>query len=97
MKIHNKWIDGPTNVLFELSCIHTQSKVVQLAVMPTVRSSVRYTQSESILVTMLCSEEEEEERKFAALKIISIRGKQEMGDRAVRLRQLPYLNIKATT
>ena len=96
VKIHNKWIDGPKNVLFELSCIRTQSKVVQLAVMPTVRSSAWYAHSESILVTMLCSEEEEE-RRFAALTIISIRGKQEMGDTSVRLRKLPYLNIKATT
>ena len=46
MKIHNKWIDGPKNLLFALSCIGTQSKVVQLAVMPTVHSSTWYAHSE---------------------------------------------------
>jgi hypothetical protein len=39
VKLNNKWIDGPRNILFELSCLRTQSKVVQLTVMPTVRSS----------------------------------------------------------
>ena len=31
-------VEGPMNVLFELICIHTQSKGVQFKVMPTVRS-----------------------------------------------------------
>ena len=39
-----------------------------------VRSSAWYIHSEAILVTMLCSQEEEE-RRFAVLKLIAIRGK----------------------
>ena len=61
--------------------------------MPTVRSSARFAHSECILVTMMCSQDEEE-RRFALLKI---RGEEEnMGDRSVRLRVLPNLNIKRT-
>ena len=67
-----------------------------MAVMPTVRTSAWFAHSEAILVTMLCNEEEEE-RTFAVLKIISIRGKQELGDASLRLRTLPYLNTQATT
>ena len=77
VKNHNKWVDCSNNVLFELSCLRTQSKVVQLVVMPTVRSSAWYAHSDAILVTMLCSEEEE--RRFAPLKILSIWGKQKIG------------------
>ena len=65
--------------------------------MPTVRSSAWFANSECILVTMLCSQDEEE-RRFAVLKILSIRGEEEnKGDRSLKLRVLPYLNINATT
>ena len=96
VKVNNSWVDGPRNVVFELSCLHTQPKVVQLAVMPTVWSSAWFAHSEAILATMLCSEEEEE-RRFAVLKIISIRGEQELGDTSLRLRTLPNLNTQVTT
>ena len=95
IKINHSWVDGPTNVLFELSCLRTQSEVVQETVMPTVRSSAWFAHSEPILMTMLCSKEEEE-RRFAANQILVIRGGQEMGDSSLRLRKLPYLNTEAT-
>ena len=63
-----------------------------------VRSSAWYIHSEAILVTMLCSQEEEE-RRFAALKIIVIRlrnGGQEVADTSSRLRTLAYLTTKGT-
>ena len=60
-----------------------------------VRSSAWYIHSEAIVVTMFCSQEEEE-RRFAALKIIAIRGKQEVADTFSRLRTLAYLNTKET-
>ena len=70
-------ISGSCHLLYRsfysLSCLRTQSKVVQLTVMPTVRSSARFAHSESILMAMLCSEEREE-REFAIDKIVSIRG-----------------------
>ena len=46
-------------------------------------------------MTMLCSQEEEA-RRFAALKIIAIRGKQELAGTFFRLRTLAYLNTKGT-
>ena len=39
IKIHHSWVDGPNNVLFELSCLRAQTKKVQDIVMPTTRSS----------------------------------------------------------
>ena len=96
IKINHSWVDGPNNVLFELSCLRTQPKVVQFTVMPTVRSSAWFAHSECILLTMLCSKKEEE-RRFAILKILSLRGEQERGDDSLRLRVLPMLNIHATT
>ena len=43
-------------------------------------------------MAMLCSEE----REFAIVKIISIRGEKEVGDNPLRLRVLPHLNNHAT-
>ena len=39
VNINSSWVDGPKNVLLELSYLRTQPKVVQLTVMPTVHSS----------------------------------------------------------
>ena len=96
IKTNHSWMDGPKNVLFELSCLRTQSKAVQLTVMPTVRSSAWFAHSESILMAMLCSEEREE-REFAIDQIVSIRGEKEVGDNSLRLRVLPNLNTHATS
>ena len=85
--------------------------MVQVTVMPTVRTSAWFSHSESVLQvwdgfltlvqfqylsfqTMLCSEDSKE-REFAVSKILAIRGDQELGDKSVRLRQLPYLNLEA--
>ena len=96
IKLHHSWIDGPSNILFELRCLKSQSKVVQLTVMPTVRSSAWFSHSESVLLSMLCSQEKQE-RVFAVNKILTIRGDIEKGDKSVRLRKLPYLNLEATS
>ncbi len=93
--VNHSWVDGLRNILFELSCLCTQPKEVQLTFMLTVQSSAWFAHSEAILMTMLCSKEEEEERRFAVLKIISIRG-EEMGDSSLRLWTFPYLNVRAT-
>ena len=68
IKINHSWVDGPRNILFKLNCLRTQSKVVQLTVMPTVRSSVWFAHSECILVTLLCSQDEEV-RRFSVLNL----------------------------
>ena len=94
IKLPHSWIDGPSNILFKLSCLKTQPKVMQLTVMPTVRSSAWFAHSESVLQSMLCSHEREE-REFAVDKIISIRGEMENGEKSVRLQKLPYLSIEA--
>ena len=95
IKLHHSWIYGPNNVLFELKCLKTQPKVVQLTVMPTVRTSAWFAHSKPVLQTILCSSDKKE-RKFAVEKIPSIRGGEELGDKTLRLRQLPFLNIQAT-
>ncbi len=95
VKINHSWVDGPRNVLFELSSLRIQPKEVQSTLMPTVRPSAWFAHSEAILMTMLC-EEEEEERRFAVLQITSFRGEQEMSDSSLRLRTLPYLNVQGT-
>ena len=69
--------------------------MVQLTVMPAVRSSAWFAHSEPVLQTMLCSSDKKES-KFAVEKILSIGVGYELGDKTLRLRQLPFLNIQAT-
>ena len=45
---------------------------------------------------MLCSEDGTE-KEFAISKILSIRGDQKLGDQSVRLKQLPCLNLNASS
>ena len=72
IKLHHSWIDGPSSILFELSCLKSQFKVAQLTVMPTVRSFAWFSHSEPVLLSMLCSEEKE--GIFAVDKILTIMG-----------------------
>ena len=49
----HSWIDGPNNVLYELRCLKTQTKVVQQTVMKTMRSSAWWAHSEPLLMVRL--------------------------------------------
>ena len=80
--------------MYELSCIRTLKKLVQNVVEKVVRSSAWFAHSEPILITMLSSNESEE-RIWAVDMILKIRGSNNEGDKKIRPRVLPLLNIKA--
>ena len=64
--------------------------------MPYVLSSAWFSHSECVLLTLLCSEEEEE-RRFAVKKVLELRGDSEIGDNSVRSRvHAAYFNKDAT-
>lgn len=94
IKINNSWVDGPKNILFELLCLRAQSKTVQQTVETTVRTSAWFAHSESVLMSMLCSDNQEE-RNFAVSKVLAIRGEAVLGDSSLRFRVLPNLNLAA--
>ena len=60
-KGNDSWVGGQNDVFLELSCLRNQSQVVQSAVIQTIWSSAWFAHSESILMKMLCSKEEERE------------------------------------
>ncbi|KAG0725912.1 hypothetical protein GWK47_037650 [Chionoecetes opilio] len=75
VKVKHSWIEGPRHILFQLDCLKSQRKEVLDIVMPTVKRSVWYAHSETILQTMLCSEDQKE-RIWGVERILAIR---EMG------------------
>ena len=95
IKKKHSWIDGPRHILEELSLFHLQSPDIQAILLPTLLRSVWHSHSESVLQTMLCSEEREE-RGFAISMILKIRGKKKKGNMEPRPRKLPKLNVTAT-
>ena len=96
IKVCHSWVDGPDNVLYELSCLRTQKKSVRDVVEKVVRSSAWFAHSECVLITMLCSNDVEE-RSWAVDKILFIRDGGELGDKSPRPRKLPLLNLQAET
>ena len=94
IKVKHSWLDGPRHVLTHLSLLKLQSPEVQSVLLPYLRTSSWYAHSESILQTLLASQDPKE-RDFAVKKILKIRGKQDEGKTQPRKRKLPQLNEEA--
>jgi hypothetical protein len=78
--------------------VQQQKKVVRDIVIESVQRSAWYGFSESILQSMVTSEDEEE-RRWALNKIISIRGEGEekVGCLATRERKTPMINSNSNS
>ena len=95
IKVKHNWLEGPRHILTELSLFRLQSSEVQNIVLPTLKRSAWNSHSESVLQTMLCSEDKEE-RVFAVSMILKIRGKNKLGDLRPRARKHPELHVDST-
>ena len=98
IKVKYSWTEGPKHVLYQLKLLQHQSLDIQNMVITTIKRSAWYAFSESILQTMLCSENKEE-RDFSVNTILEIRGEGDenvqLGDLSVRPRRTPDINTKA--
>ena len=95
IKVKHSWLDGPRHVLNELSLFRLQAPSVQELLEATVRRSAWYSHSESVLQTMICSDDKDE-RGFAVDMILKIRGRKTEGDLRPRYRKHPELKLDAT-
>ena len=95
IRVKHSWIEGPRHILTHLSLLKLQSPDVQAVLLPYLRTSAWYAHSESVLTTLLTSQDPKE-RDFAVEKILKIRGKQDVGKTKPRKRKLPELNEEAT-
>ena len=95
IKVKHSWLEGPRHILKELTLFHLQSPEVQSILEPTLRRSAWSSHSESVLQTMICSEDMEE-REFAVTTILKIRGRNKLGNTLPRPRKNPCLNLAAT-
>ena len=92
IKTRHSWLEGPRHILTELNLLHLQSTDIQEILLPTLRRSAWNSHSESVLQTMVCSEDKKEQ-DFAVDIILKIRGKNQLGNLKPRPRKLPLLNI----
>ena len=95
IKVNNSWIEGPHHILKQLSLVRDLHQSVQDKVMKYVRSSAWNAHSESLLQTMLASDDQAE-REFAVQQILKIRGESEHGDSSIRPRKVPTINTDAS-
>jgi hypothetical protein len=96
IKVKHSWLEGPQHVLTHLSLLQLQSERIQDILMPYLRTSSWYAHSESILQTLLCSQDPVD-RSFAVSKILKLRGREALGRINPRSRKLPLLNEKSKT
>ena len=97
-KIKHHWIQGPNHVLFQLQTTRSLSLETQEMLRDHIQRSAWYSHSESILQSMLCSEQEEE-RRWGVNRIISLRegGEDRTGNNQQRSRRTSELNFQATS
>ena len=95
IKVKHSWLEGPRHVLHELSLFRLQAPSVQELLLPTLRRSAWNSHSESVLQTLVCSQDREE-RKFGVEMILKLRGKRKEGDLRPRSRKHPELEVGGT-
>ena len=95
IKIKHHWTEGPKNLLFQLKLLRMQRKEIVNITWKYVQRSAWNGHSETILQSMLCSNDEEE-RRWAVDKILSIRGDEGLlGNTDVRYRITPMIDLEA--
>ena len=83
-------------MLFQLEAIRSLKEETQKQLRDHIQRSAWYSHTESILQALLCSDQEEE-RRWAVNKIISLRETEEdsLGNINPRSRRTPKLNFEA--
>ena len=95
-KIQHHWTKGPQHVLFQLEAIRSLKEETQKQLRDHIQRSGWYSHTESILHALLCSDQEEE-RRWAVNKIISLSETEEesLGNINPRSRRTPKLKFEA--
>ena len=88
IKVKHHWLEGPNHILKQLSLVHAMDPAVIDIVMPYVRSSAWNAHAESVLQTMLTSEDSSQ-REFSVNTILKICKCAEFGDSSVRVCRVP--------
>jgi hypothetical protein len=98
IKVKHAWVEGPRHILYQLQLLKLQQKAVVDVVLPTIQRSAWYAFSESIIQTLLCSDDIEE-RRAGVQKILDLRGGDDdsLGDLSVRSRKTPIINPEASS
>ena len=98
IKVKHSWLGGPWHALFQLKQLKYQKGEVIAIVKKTVKRSAWFAFSECIIQTLLCSNNEEEQ-KLRVQKVLEIREKgddnTQFGNNSVRCYKIPSINTDA--
>ena len=94
IKVKHTIVDAPYHILTQLKLLRQQNNLVQQAVESCVRSGALFAHSESVLLSLLVSSDKHD-RSFAVDTIIKLRNGKEKGDKGIRIRKKPFINLKA--
>ena len=94
IKVKNSIISGPRHIITLLRLLRSQPAEVLQAVSPYIKTGAWFAHSEALLLTLLASDSKEE-RKFAVMKVLNLRGDNELGDMEPRSRITPEINLEA--
>lgn len=96
IKVQHKLQDGPYHILTQLRILKTQPKKVRDIATFYVRTGAWFAHWECVLLSLVASSKEDD-RKFAVMQILKLRGNNEYGDTSVRPRIHPKMNLSATS
>ena len=88
--------EAPRHILTSLDLLRKQDPLVQAIVTPYICSGAWFAHSEAVLLALISSSDRTE-REFGVKTILERRGEAEYGDRAVRSRRTPVINLQATS
>ena len=94
IKVKHNIADAPYHILTSIRILKTQPTQVQEIVTPYIKSGAWYSHSECIILSLLSSTDFDD-RSFAVDKILQICEKEKYGNRNVRPRFMPMLNLDA--
>ena len=96
IKVKHHLTYGPHHVVSSLQLLNKQIPEVKNIIKETVIRGAYHAHSESILTTLLCSNNKND-RKFAVKKILALRKGSNVGDLGVRVHKKPHIKLNATT
>ena len=96
IKVKNSLVHGPHHIVTALRLLRSQPEEVRHIVTRYVCSGAHHAHSESVILTLLASESEND-RALGVELVLKIRGDDEYGDVSVRKHKTPSLNLEATS
>ena len=95
IKVKHSIVEAPQHIVTLLRLFNQQDRDVKEATGKYVRSGAWFAHSECLLLSLLSSSDKDD-REFAVAEILKLRAESDKGDRSVRNRKTPTINLAAS-